>query len=47
MSGAPNVEGTISAMRGGALDFLSKPFSADLIAERLKKDAARPSASGQ
>jgi FixJ family two-component response regulator len=37
MSGEPNVDCTISAMRGGALDFLPKPFSPDQMAERIRK----------
>jgi len=37
MSGAPSVDRTISAMRGGAMDFLPKPFSPDQMAERIRK----------
>jgi FixJ family two-component response regulator len=37
MSGAPSVDRTINAMRGGALDFLAKPFSPDQMAERIRK----------
>jgi FixJ family two-component response regulator len=37
MSGEPSVEGTINAMRGGALDFLPKPFSPDQMADRIRK----------
>ena len=37
ISGAPTMDGAIGAMRGGAVDFLSKPFSADYLADRLKK----------
>ena len=37
MSGHPSVDCTISAMRGGALDFLAKPFSPDQMAERIRK----------
>ena len=37
MSGEPSIEGTINAMRGGAMDFLPKPFSPDQMAERLRK----------
>ena len=37
MSGDPSVDRTISAMRGGAMDFLPKPFSPDQIAERIRK----------
>jgi len=37
MSGDPSVDRTISAMRGGAMDFLPKPFSPDQMAERIRK----------
>src|SRR3954470_20107578 len=37
MSGDPNVNCTINAMRGGAVDFLPKPFSGDQMAERIRK----------
>ena len=37
MSGDPSVDRTINAMRGGALDFLPKPFSPDQMAERIRK----------
>src|SRR4051812_22266093 len=37
MSGAPSIDRTISAMRGGAMDFLPKPFSPDQMAERIRK----------
>ncbi|HEV8377649.1 MAG TPA: response regulator [Tepidisphaeraceae bacterium] len=37
MSGEPSVDCTISAMRGGAMDFLAKPFSPDQMAERIRK----------
>jgi FixJ family two-component response regulator len=37
MSGDPSVDCTISAMRGGAMDFLPKPFSPDQMAERIRK----------
>ncbi len=37
MSGDPSVDCTINAMRGGAMDFLPKPFSPDQIAERIRK----------
>src|SRR5687767_11072569 len=37
MSGMPGVDTTISAIRGGATDFLAKPFSPDQMAERLRK----------
>ena len=37
MSGEPSVDCTISAMRGGAVDFLPKPFSGDQMAERIRK----------
>src|SRR5438045_687380 len=37
MSGDLSVDRTISAMRGGAMDFLPKPFSPDQMAERIRK----------
>jgi len=37
MSGEPSVDSTINAMRGGAMDFLAKPFSPDQMAERIRK----------
>jgi FixJ family two-component response regulator len=37
MSGEPSIDHTISAMRGGAMDFLPKPFSPDQMAERIRK----------
>ena len=37
MSGDPSVDRTTSAMRGGAMDFLPKPFSPDQIAERIRQ----------
>ena len=37
MSGEPSVDCTINAMRGGALDFLAKPFSPDQMADRIRK----------
>jgi DNA-binding response OmpR family regulator len=37
MTGDPSVNGAINAMRGGALDFLPKPFSADHLLDRINK----------
>jgi len=35
ITGSPSVTGTISAFRAGVADFLLKPFSADLLLERI------------
>jgi FixJ family two-component response regulator len=36
ITGAPSVDGAISAMRQGALDFVPKPFSAEQLNERVQ-----------
>lgn len=37
ITGAPSVDGAISALRHGALDFVPKPFSAEQICDRVQK----------
>lgn len=37
MSGSPSTESAVIALRGGAVDFLTKPFSADQLADRVNK----------
>lgn len=41
ITGNPSVDGAISALRGGALDFVPKPFSAEHLVERVRKAIAR------
>jgi response regulator of citrate/malate metabolism len=41
ITGNPSVNGAINAMRGGALDFLPKPFSADQLLDRVNKALER------
>ncbi|HMB95347.1 MAG TPA: response regulator, partial [Tepidisphaeraceae bacterium] len=41
ITGNPSVNGAISAIRGGALDFLPKPFSADQLTDRINKALER------
>jgi DNA-binding NtrC family response regulator len=41
ITGNPSVNGAITAMRGGAFDFLPKPFSADQLMERIGKALER------
>ncbi|TMB85852.1 MAG: response regulator, partial [Chloroflexi bacterium] len=43
ITGSPSVEGAISALRGGAVDFVPKPFSNTQIVERVKKALERQS----
>jgi DNA-binding response OmpR family regulator len=37
ITGAPSIAGAINAIRGGAIDFLPKPFSADQLVARVNK----------
>ncbi len=37
MTGAPSMDGAISALRGGALDFVPKPFTHDQLVDRIRK----------
>jgi len=37
ITGSPSVEGTIAAMRGGAVDLIPKPFTADAILQRARR----------
>jgi FixJ family two-component response regulator len=41
ITGHPSVDGAISALRGGAIDFVPKPFSAQHIVERVRKAIER------
>jgi DNA-binding response OmpR family regulator len=41
MTGAPSIEGTISAMRSGAVDFFPKPFTVDDLLDRLREAVKR------
>jgi FixJ family two-component response regulator len=41
ITGKPSVDGAISALRGGAVDFIPKPFSAQQIVERVQKAIER------
>lgn len=41
MTGSPSVDGAISALRGGAADFVPKPFSNTQLVERVKKALER------
>lgn len=43
MTGSPSVEGAVTALRGGAIDFLAKPFNNDQIVDRLSKALQRQS----
>lgn len=37
ITGTPNIDIAIAAMHGGAIDFLPKPFTADQLADRMRK----------
>jgi len=37
ITGEPTVDSAISALRNGAIDFVAKPFTADQIADRVRK----------
>src|SRR4051812_25005590 len=37
MTGAPSMDGAISAIQGGAVDFLPKPFDHSMLVERVRK----------
>lgn len=41
MTGQPSMDCAITALRGGAVDFLPKPFSADQIVERVRTAVER------
>lgn len=41
ITGEPTVDSAVLAMRNGAIDFISKPFTADQIADRVRKALAR------
>jgi FixJ family two-component response regulator len=47
ITGAPSVDGAISALRHGALDFVPKPFSAEQIVDRVRKALARQAAAAK
>jgi FixJ family two-component response regulator len=44
ITGSPSVDGAIAALRHGALDFLTKPFTATDLAERVSRALKRQSA---
>ncbi|HXE55314.1 MAG TPA: response regulator [Tepidisphaeraceae bacterium] len=37
ITGSPSVDGAVSAFRGGAIDFVAKPFTGQQIVERVRK----------
>ncbi len=41
MTGKPSLDGAITALRGGAMDFVPKPFSATQIVERVQRAVER------
>lgn len=41
ITGKPSLDGAISALRGGALDFVPKPFRTEQIVERVRKALER------
>ncbi len=43
ITGAPSVDGAITALRGGAVDFVPKPFNNNHLIERVTKALARQS----
>jgi FixJ family two-component response regulator len=43
MTGSPSVEGAVTALRGGAIDFVAKPFNNDQIVDRVSKALQRQS----
>lgn len=47
ITGSPSVDGAISALRQGALDFIPKPFSAEQIAERVRGALSRQAATAK
>lgn len=47
VSGSPNVEDAISAMREGALDFVAKPFTADQLSDRVRAALRRRASEGR
>jgi FixJ family two-component response regulator len=47
ITGAPSMDGAIEAIRGGALDFVPKPFSAEQITERVRRALERHGAAAK
>jgi DNA-binding response OmpR family regulator len=47
ITGSPTVDGAISALRGGAIDFVPKPFSHDQLLDRVQSALARRTQSGR
>lgn len=41
ITGSPSVDLAVTAMRGGAVDFLAKPFAPQLLGERIKSALSR------
>lgn len=41
ITGNPSLDGAISALRGGAIDFVPKPFRADQLADRVRQAIER------
>jgi FixJ family two-component response regulator len=43
ITGSPSVDGAITALRGGAVDFVAKPFNNDQLVDRIRKALDRQS----
>jgi CheY-like chemotaxis protein len=47
ITGSPTLDGAVTALRGGAIDFVSKPFSHDQLLARINDALARKSTAGR